>query len=50
MVMDTNMKFGCNNFLTTNKYQTIGAEKEGKLKIDTKTLEKEQNMWRVIDK
>jgi hypothetical protein len=40
----------CNNFLSTNKYQTLGAEKAGNLKIDTKTkLEKEQNVWVVID-
>jgi hypothetical protein len=40
----------CNNFLTNNKYQTLISEKEGKLKIDTKTrLEKEQNVWIVVD-
>jgi len=40
----------CNNFVTQNKYQTLIAEKEGKLKIDTKTrVEKDENIWRVID-
>lgn len=40
----------CNNFLTNNKYQTLISEKEGKLKIDTKTrVEKEQNVWIVVD-
>lgn len=40
----------CNNFLTNNKYQTLLSEKEGKLKIDTKTrLEKEQNLWIIVD-
>lgn len=40
----------CNNFLTANKYQTLGSEKEGRLKIDTLTrTEKEQNIWYAID-
>jgi hypothetical protein len=40
----------CFNFMTNNKYQTLISEKVGNLKIDTKTkLEKEQNIWRVID-
>lgn len=40
----------CNNFITQNKYQTLIAEKEGKLKIDTKTrTEKEQNIWGIVD-
>jgi hypothetical protein len=40
----------CNNFLTNNKYQTLVSEKEGKLKIDTKTrVEKDQNIWVVVD-
>ncbi len=39
-----------NNFLSTNKYQTLVSEKSGKLKIDTKTrVEKEQNIWRFLD-
>lgn len=38
----------CNNFLTSNKYQTLTAEKEGRFKIDTKTrIEKEQNLWLI---
>jgi hypothetical protein len=41
----------CNNFLTNNKYQTVASEKDGKLKIDTKTkLEREQNIWIIYDK
>jgi hypothetical protein len=40
----------CNNFLTNNKYQTLVSEKEGKLKIDTKTrTEKNQNLWYAVD-
>ncbi len=40
----------CNNFVTQNKYQTLIAEKEGKLKIDTKTrVEQDQNIWRIIE-
>jgi len=40
----------CNNFLTNNKYQTLVSEKEGKLKIDTKTrTEKDQNLWYAVD-
>jgi hypothetical protein len=40
----------CNNFLTNNKYQALCSEKEGRMKIDTKTrLEKEQNIWFVVD-
>jgi hypothetical protein len=40
----------CNNFLTNNKYHTLVAEKEGKLKLDTKTrTEKNQNIWTVVD-
>lgn len=40
----------CNNFMTNNKYQTLVSEKEGKLKIDTKTrVEKDQNLWMVVD-
>jgi hypothetical protein len=40
----------CNNFVTQNKYQTLIAEKDGKLKIDTKTrTEKDQNMWTIVD-
>lgn len=40
----------CNNFLTNNKYQALISEKEGRIKIDTKTrLEKEQNVWFIVD-
>jgi len=40
----------CNNFLTNNKFQALIAEKEGRMKIDTKTrLEKEQNIWFAVD-
>ena len=40
----------CNNFLTNNKYQALCSEKEGRMKIDTKTrLEKEQNIWFIVD-
>jgi hypothetical protein len=40
----------CNNYVSQNKYQTLIAEKEGKLKIDTKTrTEKEQNIWGIVD-
>jgi hypothetical protein len=40
----------CNNFLTNNKFQALISEKEGRMKIDTKTkLEKEQNIWFVVD-
>lgn len=41
----------CHNFLTNNKFQALISEKEGRMKIDTKTrLEKEQNIWFVVDK
>jgi hypothetical protein len=40
----------CNNFVTQNKYQTLIAEKDGKMKIDTKTrIEKNQNIWKIVD-
>jgi hypothetical protein len=40
----------CNNFLTNNKYQALCSEKEGRMKIDTKTrLEKEQNILFIVD-
>lgn len=40
----------CNNFLTNNKFQALISEKEGRMKIDTKTrLEKEQNIWFIVD-
>ena len=40
----------CNSFLSTNKYQTLESEKEGRLKVDTKTrVEKDNNLWLVID-
>jgi hypothetical protein len=39
-----------NNFLSTNKYQTLVSEKAGKLKVDTKTkVERDQNVWRIFD-
>ena len=41
----------CRNFLTPNKYQTIEAEKDGRLRIDTKTrVEFNQNIWTIIDR
>lgn len=41
----------CKDFLSTNKYQQIEAEKEGKLRIDTKLkIEMEQNIWNIIDR
>ena len=40
----------CNNFLTNNKYQTLLAEKIGRLNIDsTLRSEKDQNLWCVVD-
>jgi hypothetical protein len=40
----------CNNFMSTNKYQTLVSEKVGKLKIDTKTkVEQAQNIWMVVE-
>lgn len=40
----------CSNFMTTNKYQTLNSEREGRLMVDTKTrTEKDQNLWMVID-
>jgi len=40
----------CFNFMSTNKYQTLISEKQGSLKVDTKTkVEQDQNIWRVID-
>lgn len=41
----------CFNFMSTNKYQVLKAEKEGKVKIDTKLqVELNQNIWRIVDK
>jgi hypothetical protein len=40
----------CNNYVTSMKYQILGSEKEGKLKIDTKVKnEGEQNLWIIVD-
>jgi hypothetical protein len=39
----------CHNFLTSNKYQTLISEKEGRLKDDTKIrTETEENVWRIF--
>jgi dolichyl-phosphate-mannose--protein O-mannosyl transferase len=39
----------CHNFQTTNKYQTLISEKEGRLKDDTKIrTECEQNIWQIF--
>ena len=44
-------EISCRNFLTPNKYQQIEAEKDGKLRIDTKTREEyDQNIWYAVDK
>ena len=44
-------EISCRNYLTPNKYQTIEAEKDGRLRIDTKTrVEYEQNIWTIVDK
>lgn len=41
----------CYNFMSLNKYQILKSEKEGNVKVDTKTqVELEQNIWRVVDK
>lgn len=43
-------EISCRNFLTPNKYQQIEAEKDGKLRIDTKIREEsDQNIWFAID-
>jgi hypothetical protein len=39
----------CHNFLTSNKYQTLISEKEGRLKDDTKIrTECDQNIWKIF--
>lgn len=43
-------EISCRNFLTPNKYQAIIAEKEGRLRIDTKIRQEyDQNIWCAID-
>ena len=43
-------EISCKNFLTTNKYQQIEAEKGGRLRVDSQTRQEQgQNIWYVVD-
>lgn len=52
MVSDAGCEFEmcCNNYITSNKYQQIEAEKDGRFKVDTKTRDESmQNLWLIVE-